>query len=107
MSKLFTKTVENFTCEHCGREVIGNGYTNHCPQCLWSKHVDKNPGDRLEMCGGMMEPVGIEKEGEQYKLTQKCLKCSFTRRDHLRDEDSFESFVELSRKIGSKMSQGE
>ena len=24
----------------------GNGYTNHCPKCLWSKHVDINPGDR-------------------------------------------------------------
>ena len=42
----FTRKVEDFTCEHCGREVHGNGYTNHCPHCLHSKHVDVNPGDR-------------------------------------------------------------
>jgi hypothetical protein len=105
MSKQFIRTIEDFTCEHCGREVIGNGYTNHCPQCLWSKHVDKNPGDRLETCGGMMEPVAIEKEKNQYMITQKCRRCGFTRRDHLRDEDSFDAFVELSRSLAKKQSQ--
>lgn len=44
--KHFTKTVEDFICAHCGTHVRGNGYTNHCPECLWSKHVDNNPGDR-------------------------------------------------------------
>lgn len=23
-------------CEHCSAEVLGTGYTNHCPKCLWS-----------------------------------------------------------------------
>ncbi|MBR6751902.1 MAG: RNHCP domain-containing protein, partial [Alphaproteobacteria bacterium] len=45
--KQFVKRVENFTCAHCGAEVFGNGYTNHCPKCLWSRHVDNNPGDRM------------------------------------------------------------
>lgn len=40
--KNFTRVIEDFICENCGTEVKGNGYTNHCPKCLWSKHVDKD-----------------------------------------------------------------
>jgi hypothetical protein len=59
MSTVFKKTKEDFVCEHCGKPVVGNGYTNHCPECLWSKHVDVNPGDRAATCLGLMEPVGV------------------------------------------------
>ena len=52
--KKFIKVKEDFVCEHCGAEVKGDGYTNHCPKCLWSKHVDVHPGDRAAECGGMM-----------------------------------------------------
>src|SRR3989338_8156335 len=45
-SRRFQRTKEDFTCERCGFFVRGSGYTNHCPQCLWSKHVDVNPGNR-------------------------------------------------------------
>ena len=62
MPKLFQKTVEDFICEHCGNKVAGDGYTNHCPNCLWSKHVDVNPGDRAAICGGMMKAVKVETE---------------------------------------------
>ena len=58
--KRFNRRIEDFTCEHCGTEVHGNGYTNHCPNCLWSKHVDINPGDRAADCGGLMEPIAVE-----------------------------------------------
>ena len=58
--KKFQKRVEDFCCENCGTEVTGNGYTNHCPKCLYSKHVDINPGDRLNSCGSMMKPTNIE-----------------------------------------------
>jgi len=49
MVRKFSKKVENFTCEACGNKVKGSGYTDHCPNCLYSKHVDvfqaivKNP----------------------------------------------------------------
>ena len=65
------------TCEHCGAEIIGNGYTNHCPSCLWSKHVDIHPGDREAGCKGMMKPTGIEgKEGE-WVIVHTCEKCGY------------------------------
>ncbi|GIW69886.1 MAG: hypothetical protein KatS3mg101_0633 [Patescibacteria group bacterium] len=62
MPKLFQKKKENFICKNCGYFVIGNGYTNHCPRCLYSEHVDINPGDRANTCEGLMEPVGIAKK---------------------------------------------
>jgi hypothetical protein len=96
--KRFTRTVEDFVCEHCGREVRGNGYTNHCPQCLWSKHVDKDPGDRAEICGGMMEPARAEKEGKDDMIVHRCLRCGFIRRATLRREDSMDAYIALMKK---------
>ena len=46
MGRRFTRTVGDFVCENCNTSVKGNGYTDHCPCCLYSKHVDINPGDR-------------------------------------------------------------
>ncbi|MBI2096318.1 MAG: RNHCP domain-containing protein [Candidatus Taylorbacteria bacterium] len=74
--KRFRRTVEDFACEHCAAPVHGDGYTNHCPECLWSKHVDVNPGDRAEKCGGLMEPVGLVQKAGQFVLTHRCLICS-------------------------------
>ena len=59
MVKRFSKCVEDFTCEECGSPIEGNGYTNHCPNCLYSKHVDINPGDRKSTCGGIMAPIRV------------------------------------------------
>jgi len=71
----FRRTVEDFKCEHCGYEVKGNGYTDHCPKCLWSKHVDINPGDRASECKGMMKPLYADYNHGEYKLHYKCERC--------------------------------
>ncbi len=96
--KKFARTTENFVCEHCGAEVCGNGYTNHCPRCLYSKHVDVNPGDRAESCGGLMEPVGIEIKNGRYILIHRCLKCGFTRKNKVDDADDFNAVLEVARR---------
>ncbi|MFA5319276.1 MAG: RNHCP domain-containing protein, partial [Candidatus Paceibacterota bacterium] len=75
MTQNFKRKIEDFVCENCGARVPGNGFTNHCPKCLWSKHVDINPGDRAESCGGLMEPIGMALEKGKYVITQKCLAC--------------------------------
>ena len=93
--KRFQKTVENFTCDNCGFHVKGDGYTNHCPQCLFSKHVDVNPGDRAAECGGLMEPVSCETEGGGYVLTHKCRLCGHTKRNKLSDNDNFDELVRI------------
>jgi len=77
----FQKRVEDFTCEKCGEQVRGNGYTNHCPHCLWSKHVDVHPGDRAESCCGMMEPKAIEGASPEYTIQHRCTRCSMERRN--------------------------
>jgi len=91
------KTVEDFTCEKCGTSVIGNGYTNHCPACLWSKHVDDVPGDRAHECGGMMRPTGVEvKHGEAVRVIHKCEKCGFVRPAPVLAEDNREELIRIS-----------
>jgi hypothetical protein len=42
--RTFQRHAEDFACEHCGHLEEGDGYTNHCTHCLWSRHVDINPG---------------------------------------------------------------
>ena len=46
--KKFNMIDEEFICENCLNKVQKLGYTarDHCPFCLYSKHVDINPGDR-------------------------------------------------------------
>jgi Zn finger protein HypA/HybF involved in hydrogenase expression len=75
MSRKFQRTIEDFTCLHCHKRIKGNGYTNHCPHCLWSKHVDIHPGDRLNTCQGLMEPVQAFYKGGQWNLIHRCQKC--------------------------------
>lgn len=102
MSKLFQKKVEDFICEHCGGEVVGNGYTNHCPKCLWSKHVDINPGDRAATCGGIMRPIKVEIEKGEYVLTFYCEKCAFERRKKIEKDDNFEEVIKISKTVAEK-----
>jgi DNA-directed RNA polymerase subunit RPC12/RpoP len=68
-----------FICEHCGKIVLplSNGsYRNHCPFCLYSKHVDILPGDRQSQCGGLMEPISLKyKSAKGYQIIHRCLKC--------------------------------
>lgn len=93
----FKRVVEDFVCEHCGFEVKGSGYTNHCPKCLWSKHVDVFPGDREEVCKGLMKPIRSEQiEGDWYVI-QKCEKCSREWKNRLVEGDNFDVLVELSK----------
>lgn len=92
----FIKNTEDFVCSKCGTEVIGNGYTNHCPNCLWSKHVDVNPGDRASNCGGMMQPIGVDKKGSEYIITHKCERCGLVKPNKAVSEDNFDLIVQIS-----------
>jgi len=84
----FQRTVENFTCAHCGAPNIGDGYTNHCRACLYSRHVDVSPGDRESTCGGMMRPVSVHRSKGRWKLTHECEQCGFTRANLVRDDET-------------------
>ena len=82
--KRFTKNDGGFICQHCGKAVAPLGYSsrNHCPFCLWSLHLDVNPGDRESDCGGPMQPIKAEPDAKRgYILTHRCTKCGALRRN--------------------------
>ncbi len=82
-SKRFTKNDSGFVCAHCGKKVEPLGYSsrNHCPFCLWSIHVDVNPGDRANECCGLLEPIRTEPDPKKgYVIIHRCTKCGEIRR---------------------------
>lgn len=97
MGRKFQRRIEDFVCEHCGQTVQGSGFTNHCPVCLWSKHVDINPGDREESCQGLMKPVGVERRGDGYRIRFICTRCGAERWNKAAPEDDFEMLLTIAR----------
>jgi hypothetical protein len=95
-SKKFQRRKEDFTCEHCGAQVIGDGYTNHCPECLWSKHVDDAPGDRLSTCNGPMPPVDLLTEKNEDILTHRCQTCGHIKRNKTSKQDNSDALIKLA-----------
>jgi len=105
--KKFIKRNEGFICDHCHKEVLPliNGFCrNHCPFCLYSKHVDVNPGDRDQECKGMMKPIRIEQEGKRGQIViHECRLCKQTRKNQLclddpRQPDSMDTVLEIMKK---------
>jgi rubrerythrin len=94
--KKFIKKVEDFVCEVCRTPVKGTGYTDHCPNCLISKHVDINPGDRQTTCSGLMEPIGIDKRHGIWQIFYRCQKCGYERYNQVAPEDNREKLLSLS-----------
>lgn len=90
---------EAFICEHCRKEVFPLQYSarDHCPFCLFSKHVDHNPGDRNNSCHGMLRPIGIEKFKHTYKIVFECMKCGERHRNIMANDDNMDIIIELSK----------
>lgn len=97
--KNFLRKKENFKCENCGEEVKGNGYTDHCPKCLWGKHVDEEiPGDRASECRALMKPIEISYLSGKFKIRYRCSKCRHEFWVWAAEEDNREELMELMRK---------
>src|ERR1700694_1453486 len=92
----YKQTEEVFKCRHCHRFVCppeyGSHHRNHCPFCLFSRHVDdKRPGDRMSTCGASMEPIGyFQRPNEEYVLVHRCLGCDFERFNRIAADDDFD-----------------
>lgn len=102
-----------FICEHCGKFVptdsyIGTAYRNHCPYCLWSKHLgQENPDDKVRPCQGMMKPIGLTFKQEGFdKFTKKpkqgeimivhqCLGCGTVTINRIAADDEPEAILKL------------
>ena len=92
---MFKRCIENFTCERCGTAVIGDGYTNHCPECLWSKHVDIEPGDRASGCGGLMEPKEYLYSVSDRWILHRCTVCGKEKKNRLSENDSLRGLSDI------------
>lgn len=84
---------EVFTCRHCGREIVpegaGSSHRNHCPYCLYSLHLDNEPGDRAADCGGHMEPVGVwVRKGGEWAIIHRCKRCSALSSNRIAADDN-------------------
>jgi hypothetical protein len=83
----------SFRCGHCRLDVstaaVGTAHRNHCPNCLWSRHVDESPGDRAAECGSLMEPVAIAvRGGGEWVLVHRCSGCDVVRLNRSAGDDN-------------------
>lgn len=97
--KRFTKNDSGFVCVHCGKTVPPLGYSsrNHCPYCLWSLHVDINPGDRENDCMGQLRPIRAEPDPKKgFIIYHKCQKCGEIRRNKAAADDNKALLIRLT-----------
>lgn len=95
--KQFNMIDENFICEHCGKKVNKLNYTarDHCPECLYSKHVDIFPGDRKNECCGLLKPIDVEKFKDTYKIIYECEKCHQKHKNIIANDDNFDIILQI------------
>ncbi|MHB9022908.1 MAG: ribosome small subunit-dependent GTPase A [Armatimonadota bacterium] len=83
----------SFTCARCDTPVApegtGSAHRNHCPRCLWSRHLDDQPGDRAAGCGGQMEPVSVwVRKGGEWAIIHRCQECGMLRSNRIAADDN-------------------
>jgi hypothetical protein len=101
-----------FSCKYCQAYVhtqpllSGVHNRNHCPYCLWSRHVDLNkPGDRLSACKAIMQPIGLTiKPGRdkfgidcfgELMLIHRCKECGKLSINRIAADDITERLLEI------------
>lgn len=98
MEKKFQKNDSSFICLNCGKNVPPLVYTSrdHCNQCLFSIHIDLNPGDRKNDCLGLLEPVAVETNSKKgYVIVYKCNKCGKLHKNKAAEDDNFDTILKI------------
>ncbi len=102
---------DGFRCAHCHSYVYTNQIIsgvvnrNHCPYCLWSRHLDLfQPGDRLAACMAIMQPIGLtfkkihKKYGSQFgemMLIHQCRDCGKLSINRIAADDDAQRMLEI------------
>jgi len=94
---------ESFICEHCWINIDKHpewSARNHCPTCLYSKHLDENfPWDRLSKCHWLMQAIDIDyKKNKGNMIIHKCLKCNKQILNKIAPDDKFLEFIQKRNK---------
>lgn len=121
----------DFTCAHCRQYISANPFLsgvnnrNHCPYCLWSRHMDLyEAGDRLAACKAPMRPVGmtLKKTHKKYgssaqgelMLIHLCAECGKVSINRMAADDDaeralavFENSLDLSPQMITLLEQNE
>ena len=92
----------SFRCVRCGLDIPGDApgtaHRNHCPTCLWSRHLDDDvPGDRASECKASMEPIAVtvrgaslrgERSDGEWALVHRCTGCDQLRLNRIAGDDN-------------------
>jgi len=93
-SRTHRRGPDSFRCGHCRLDVSmtapGTRHRNHCPSCLWSRHVDDDvPGDRAAGCDATMQPIGVcVRENGEWALVHRCTGCAAVRVNRIAGDDN-------------------
>lgn len=103
---------DGFRCIYCQAFVsiepimAGVNNRNHCPYCLWSRHLDLyKPGDRLCACKARMKPIGLtlkkrlqkygSKPAGELMVIHQCMDCGKLSINRLAADDNTECILEI------------
>jgi hypothetical protein len=92
---------QTFRCLNCRRAVVpdsfGTRHRNHCPSCLWSRHLDETPGDRRSLCKSRMEPIAVAtRPGGEWVLIHRCAGCGTLRENRIAGDDSLFALMAIA-----------
>ncbi|OGO26024.1 MAG: hypothetical protein A2136_02365, partial [Chloroflexi bacterium RBG_16_54_11] len=104
--------VHGFRCRYCQAfvhtipELSGVQNRNHCPYCLWSRHLDLwAAGDRLSACKAGMQPIGLTVKPGRNKyashlagelmLVHLCLECNHVSINRIAADDAPDALMRL------------
>lgn len=85
---------------------MNGSYRNHCPHCLYSRHVDADrPGDRAADCRALMRPVAVEHHSAKgLMLVHHCTSCGTRRRNRTAEDphqgDDLDRLLDLMQAAG-------
>ena len=96
---------DGFVCINCrahvGAASFGTKNRNHCPRCLWSRHVDDSIGDRRSACRAPMEPIAVAvrtgaSHSAEWCLVHRCTMCAQLRLNRIAGDDAERSLLALA-----------
>ena len=101
----------DFQCAHCGYLVSsahwlsGVHNRNHCPYCLWSRHLDLYAaGDRLSACKAPMQPIALTSKRSRNKyshgqgelmLVHQCTDCDSVSINRIAADDNADTILDI------------
>ena len=91
-----------FRCRNCRLDVSldapGTEHRNHCPSCLWSRHLDDRvPGDRAAGCAGAMEPIAVTvRDDGEWALVHRCGGCATVHLNRIAGDDNPHALMKIA-----------